>query len=95
MRRKLGDRQAKLLTRRLVELRAARSLSDMSRLPGPRCHPLSGNRKGQLSVDLDHPNRLIFVPDQDPVPTKPDGGLDWSRITTILIIEIADTHSKS
>lgn len=94
MRRKLGDRQANLLMRRLMEFRAAESLSDIGRLPGARCHQLTGNRRGQLSVDLDHPNRLIFTPDHDPLPTKPDGGLDWSKIKAILIIEIADTHSE-
>jgi len=38
-----------------------------------------------LSVDLDHPHRLIFLPDHDPVPLLPDGGLDWSRVTAIMI----------
>ena len=93
MRRKLGNRQAKLLMRRLLEFRAARTLSDIRQLPGTRCHQLTGNRRGQLSVDLDYPNRLVFAPDHDPIPTKPDGGMDWTRIATILIIEIADTHS--
>ncbi len=57
-----------------------------------RCHELTGDRGGQLSIDLDHPYRLIFIPDHDPIPTRTEGGLDWNRVTRILILEIADTH---
>lgn len=75
-----------------MELSAAFSLNDISKLPPPRCHELIGNRKGQFSVDLEHPYRLIFIPADDPLPVLPDGGLDWSGVTEIEIIEIADTH---
>ncbi|MCL2266890.1 MAG: hypothetical protein FWC17_03890 [Treponema sp.] len=51
-----------------------------------------GKQKGMLSVDLDHPYRLLFVPDHDPVPLKSDGGLDWKQVTAITITEIEDTH---
>jgi proteic killer suppression protein len=50
-----GPRRAELIARRLAELEAAPCLEIVRRLPGPRCHELKGNRKGQLSVDLDHP----------------------------------------
>ena len=60
---------------------------------GPeRCHELTGGRKGQLSVDLEHPYRLIFIPNHEPIPRKPDGGLDWKLVTSIMIIGIEDTH---
>ena len=75
-----------------MELRAASNLDEISRVPPPRCHELSGDRKGQLSVDLDHPFRLILIPADDPIPTKPDGGLDWASLTSVEILEIADTH---
>ena len=55
-------------------------------------HELHGDRDGQLSVDLDHPYRLIIQPANNPIPTKPDGGLDWARVTAILVVEVADTH---
>ena len=51
-----------------------------------------GKRSGKLSVDLDHPYRLIFIPDHDPVPRRDDGGLDWSQVTTIKIVGVEDTH---
>ena len=45
--------------------------------PPERCHELTeGKRIGELSVDLDHPYRLIFIPDNDPVPRRDDGGLE-------------------
>jgi len=89
---KIGAQQTKKLTTRLAELQAAENLQQVLRVPPPRCHELVGDRKGQLSVDLNHPYRLIFIPANDPVPWKDDGGLDWTRVTEIEILEIADTH---
>jgi plasmid maintenance system killer protein len=83
--------QAKRLRQRLDDLHAAHDLAVMRSLPG-RCHELVADRKGQLSIDLQHPYRLIFVPAHSPIPLKPDGGLDWSAVTRIEILEIADTH---
>ena len=55
--------------------------------PPERCHELTeGKRIGELSVDLDHPYHLIFIPDHDPVPRRDDGGLNWSQVTAIKII---------
>ncbi len=86
-----GERRAILIRARLDALRAAACLADLRSLAG-RLHELKGNRKGQLSMDLDHPYRLIVIPDHDPVPSKEDGGMDWSRITAVKILGIEDTH---
>ena len=83
---------ARKLQQRLMELKAAFCLDDISKVPPPRCHPMSGNREGQMSVDLEHPYRLLFIPANDPVPVTEDGGLDWARVTKIEIVEITDTH---
>jgi proteic killer suppression protein len=53
---------------------------------------LTGDRRGQLSLDLVHPYRLIIEPADDPVPCKADGGLDWSRVTAIRVLGVEDTH---
>ena len=87
-----GPKRAKLLQQRLSEIEASPNLDVLDRLPGPRFHPLRGNRRGQLSVDLDHPYRLLFVPGHDPVPELPSGGTDLRLVTKIVVIEIADTH---
>jgi len=90
-----GIRRARKIRVRMAELRAATSLADFwPPKSGPsRCHELTqGRRQGQLSVDLDHPYRLLFVPDHDPVPKHEDGGLDWSQVTAIKILGVEDTH---
>lgn len=83
--------QAKLIRRRLDDLRAAPNLQTMRTLPG-RCHELTGDCAMQLSIDLDGPNRLILYPAHNPVPVKPDGGLDWTKVTAVTIKEVRDTH---
>ena len=92
MKREWGAPLAKKLQQRLMELKAADTLDDISRLPPARCHELKGDRKGELSVDVTHPYRLIFKPDHDPAPCKPDGGLEWTKVTKVLVLEVVDTH---
>ncbi|ODH00644.1 killer suppression protein [Nostoc sp. KVJ20] len=86
-----GADRAKRIRRRLDNLRAANVLEDMRNLPG-RCHELIQDRAGQLSLDLDHPYRLIFEPADEPIPTKPDGGIDWNKVTAVRILGVEDTH---
>jgi proteic killer suppression protein len=92
MRAKWGRERAKKLQQRLAELSAAECLADIAKLRAARCHELKGSLAGTLSVDLVQPYRLLFIPTNDPVPKKPDGGLDWSRVTEIEIVSVTDTH---
>jgi hypothetical protein len=55
-------------------------------------HELKGDRKGQLSVDLNHPYRLLFGPGHEPIPVLAVGGLDWTKVTRIKISGVEDTH---
>jgi proteic killer suppression protein len=87
-----GLRRENLILLRLDELYAAESLETLRFLPQARCHELKGNHEGKLSVDLDHPYRLLFKPANNPVPLKPDKGLDWSGVTEIEILGVEDTH---
>ena len=89
--RAFGIERAKKIERRLQQLTAAGVLDDLRSAPG-RCHELTADRGGQLSLDLDHPQRLIFRPTKQPPPSKSDGGLDWTTVESVTIIEIADTH---
>lgn len=86
-----GTEQAERLRRRLDDLAAAANLGVMRTLPG-RPHELKADRKGQISIDLKHPYRLIIEPADDPVPTKSDGGLDWDSVTMVRVLEVTDTH---
>ena len=88
---KLGTRRAELIKRRLAEMKAVENLAILKQIPGPRLHPLVGDRQGQLSVDLDHPYRLIFVPDTNSIHELL-GRWDWERINKVKIMEIADPH---
>jgi proteic killer suppression protein len=90
--RQWGTEIAKKLRQRLAELTAADNLEVVSKLPPVRCHQLYGNRAGQFAVALKHPFRLIFVPGNDPLPLKPDGGFDLAGITKICILEVIDYH---
>ncbi len=40
---------------------------------------------------LHGPYRLIFEPPED-ATRKPDGGLDWSAVTAINVLDIEDYH---
>ena len=84
-----GEACGKRVRQRLQELEAVDSLADMV---FGRPHELKGDRAGQISVDLVHPLRLIFRPSADPPPLKTDGGLDRSKVRSITMIEVIDTH---
>lgn len=90
--RKYGSLRAKLMRRRLDDLRAAEALVDIRALPQTRCHELKGNRAGQFSVDLDHPYRLLFEVADNPIPVGSTGGIDWTCVRSIRILGVEDTH---
>ncbi|MBI1903069.1 MAG: killer suppression protein [Planctomycetia bacterium] len=91
LRGEYGPRMGALIQQRLADLAAAATLATMRQLPG-RCHELKGDLKGHFAVDLVHPDRLVFRPFHHPLPMLADGGLDWSRITSIEIVGIGDYH---
>ena len=92
--RRHGAKRARLLQRRLLQLRAAPSLATFHPpYTGPaRCHELKGDQQGVFSVDLDHPYRLLFCPAHNPTPRRKEGGIDWTKVTAIEILSIEDTH---
>lgn len=91
LRRRLGDQVARKATAHLATLAAATSLEDLRYLPG-RCHELRGDRDGQLAIDLPDGKRLVLEPAAEPAPSKPDGGLDWTQVRDVRILEIEDYH---
>ena len=64
----------------------------MRTLPQAYCHELKGNRSGQLAVKLDEGYRMVLEVANDPVPRKPDGGLDWSQVSAIRILKLAEDY---
>ena len=85
---------ARKIQRRLFELHSVDNLSQISPLPPPRRHQLKGDRKGQYAVDVKHPFRIVFVPANDPVPLKDDGGVDLEKVTVVEIVWIGDYHGE-
>lgn len=89
-----GAPQARFIRNRVQALMAAENLGVF--LPPyskpERCHELSGDRDGQISLDLQQPYRLILEPNHDPKPQNSDGGLDWLRVTAVRIIAVENTH---
>ena len=80
-----------MFQRRIKQLEAAPNLSALDGCPG-HCHPLVGDRDGQLAASVGRSNRLIFVPDHDPQPRLPDGGLDRKAVTRIEIWSVENYH---
>ena len=96
LRRAYGARNADLIRECLDDLGAAERLVDMRALPQHkhRLHQLTGNLKGTFSLDVEHPCRLLFLPDHDPVPRLADGGIDEAEVTAVEVQGIRDTHDK-
>jgi len=90
--KELGKDRGGRLARHLVAMEAAATLAEFAKLPQVRCHQLKGNRNEQLSVDVTQPYRLVVEVAQTPIPRKADRGLDWERITALVVVEITDTH---
>ncbi len=86
-----GDR-AKKLSQRLDDLSSVLNLEAMRSFSSARCHELTGNRQGELAIDLTPNYRIIFLPDHDPLPRKEDGGVDWIKITGIVIVAIGEDY---
>jgi len=87
--KKLGADSARKLKVRLVALEAAARVTD---LVAGNPHPLKGDRLGQFALDLAGGWRLVFSPDHDPCPTRPDGSIEWSQVTIVSIEYIGDYH---
>jgi proteic killer suppression protein len=91
IKKEYGDANGRKIMRRMEVLSAAPSLSHVPRTPPERCHQLSGDRDEDFAVDIQNPYRLLLrVP--EPIPRKPDGGIDLSAVTRIVILGIEDYH---
>jgi plasmid maintenance system killer protein len=92
MQREYGPKTAKALQFRLAVLRAAPTLDHVPKGPPERCHQLTENRDEQFAVSIRDQWRLIFEVDQNPMPRKPDKGIDLTQVTAIVIVEVSDHY---
>ena len=84
--KKLGARCAEILLRRLRQMRDAKDLETLTRIPG-HYHPLTADRKEQWACRLQGGLRLVFVPGAS-------GEMVLKEIIapTLTITEIVDYH---
>lgn len=59
--RQFGNDVARRYIERINIIRNTKTIEELQALPGLRCHPLKGNRKGQWAVKLTGYYRLIFT----------------------------------
>jgi len=90
--RKYGKRMGMLIKRRMMVLRSAPTLEDVPYKRPERRHELTGERKGTFAIDLEHPYRLVFKPEHNPLPRREDGGIDLRKATAITILDVEDYH---
>ncbi len=74
-----GSEMAEKIHQRIDEIASAVSVEMLVQFRIGRCHPLTGNRKGQYAMDLTHPYRLVFE--------KID-----NQVIAVEILEIVDYH---
>ena len=86
-----GAENAKLIDIRLQNLSLARNLAEFYSLVSS-LHELRGDRAGQLSFRLRGAWRMILVPADEPPPRKADGGLDWTKIESVVVVSVEDYH---
>lgn len=91
--KEMGKVRAEIYKKRLTQMSVATTLEDVRYLPG-NYHDLKNNRKGKWACDLDQPYRLIFKPQEDPIPINEDGQYIWSEIKGVEIIEIINYHKE-
>ena len=95
LQRNRGKPRAEKIQLRISQLRAAAHLGQL-RPPTPgHFHALHEDKAGWIACDLDGPYRLIFEPDQNPIPTLPAGGLDWTQVIQVRILGVLNYHERN
>lgn len=91
--KEFGKLRADKIKSRLTQLRFATTLEDVRNMPG-NYHELINNRKGQWACDLDQPYRLVFTPQESPIPTNEHGKYVWVEITGVEVIGVVNYHKE-
>lgn len=92
--KKWGDKKSHKLIQRLTELRNVDNMSEISYLPPQRLHSVDNIRRGCWAVRVEGGLRVVFKPNNVPLPKLPDGGVDKSKVTSVKIMAVEDYHGK-
>jgi len=87
--RAFGDDNAKLLMRRLADLRAAPSVSDI--LVGV-LQEISCDGKPHIAIKLKPDFLITFCSNHKKNSKLPSGGVDWSKVSRIKITQISTAN---
>ena len=88
--RKLGADSARRLRTRLSEIHAAATVGELF---AGNPHSLTGDREGEYAVNLAGGKRLVFVPNDNPIPTTESGHIDWPRVSSVKVVFVGDYHA--
>lgn len=91
--KEFGKHRAEKIRLRLAQLRFAANLEEVRCLPG-NYHELTNIRKGQWACDLDQPYRLVFIPQENPIPLNEHGQYVWMKIKGIEVVEVVNYHKE-
>ncbi len=87
--KELGQPCARKLKARLANLE---NVDVVTELTAGRPHPLKGDRLGQFALDLEGGRRLVLEANNEPIPFREDGGVDWSKVTQVKIVFVGNYH---
>jgi len=82
--RKLGEKTAEKLARRLADLRACDSVGEI--VVG-KPQEIKSTPPGEFAIELGQRSRLIFSANHNDVPTV-SGKVDWSKVSRIKILRL-------
>lgn len=93
IRKAYGD-DAKIITKRLQDLRKFVNLQDYRANAGGKPHNLEGNYKGCVGVNTTASKRIIFKPTTE-VPTDENGSPDYKAVISVTILAVnLNYHGK-
>ena len=87
--RELGTKVAARLRDRLADIRAADTVADLA---AGRPREIEGGRPRCFSLELADGYHLVFCANHNRIPVNETGGVDWSRVTRIKILQIEVRH---
>lgn len=78
---------AKRVSQRLEEIKAAPNLFVLMKLPAANCHALIGDRDGEWALNISGNHRIIFKITRTPAPTTKEGHIDALLVKEITILK--------
>ena len=90
MERKFGPEVSRALVRRLADLRASTSLSDVV-LGNPQDVPGTGRQSKMIELAAGY--RLVIRANHAKNPTLSDGTTDWQRVSHVQVLSIEVAHA--